>query len=62
MQLVSQLLFDRILNWLWAGVCLYKAGRCGSDGVRPVQWVHDLILMSRVRLGPLGHVARKLAE
>ena len=36
MQLVSQLLFDHVLNWLWAGVCVYKAGRCGNDGVRPV--------------------------
>ena len=62
MHLVSQLLFDRVLNRLWAGVCLYKAGRCGNDGVRVVQWVHDVILVSRVRLGPLGHVARKLAE
>ena len=35
-QLVSQLLFDHVLNWLWAGVCVYKAGRCGNDGVRPV--------------------------
>ena len=43
-QLVSQLLFDHVLNWLWAGVCLYKAGHCGNDGGRPVQWVHDVIL------------------
>ena len=30
-QLVSQLLFDHVLNWLWAGVCVYKVGRCGND-------------------------------
>ena len=35
-QLVSQLLFDRVLNWLWAGVCVYKAGRRGNDGIRSV--------------------------
>ena len=35
-QLVNQLLFDHVLNWLWAGVCVYKARRCGNDGVRPV--------------------------
>ena len=53
---------DRVLNWLWTGVCLYKAGRRGNDGVRPVQWVYDVILVSRVCFRPLGHVARKLAE
>ena len=45
-QLVSQLLFNRILYWLRTGVRLYKGGRCGNDGIRPVQWVHDVILVS----------------
>ena len=62
MQSVSQLLFDRVLNWLLAEVCLYKVERCGNDSVCPIQRVHDAILVRRVRLGPLGHVARKLAE
>ena len=26
MQLVGQMLFNRALNWVWPGVCLYKAG------------------------------------
>ena len=33
---------------LWAGACLYKAICCGNDGVRPVLWVHHVILVSRV--------------
>ena len=56
-QLVCHLLFDRVLKWLWAGVCLYKARRCGNEGVRPVQGVHGVILVSRLRFGQLGHVA-----
>ena len=62
MQLVRQLLFNRVVNWLWAGVYLYKAGHCSNDGVRPIQRVHDVILVSLVCFGPLGHVARKLGE
>ena len=34
----------------------------GNDGVRPLQRVHDVILVSGVCLGPLEHVTRKLAE
>ena len=37
MQLVSQLLFDHVLNWLWAGVCVYKAGQGVDKGVAYLQ-------------------------